>query len=480
MARTEKSTVIGKLRSGMVSDFLKSSGVFLVGSVISKAAMVLMLPLYTNFISAADLGYYDLTTTCINLVATSLYFEIWTAALRFMYGAKDAKPDLEAVSSCTVLFSLSTVVYFVLLFVLLSMTDIRDLILVFVYGFVINVANYLSFIARGLRRNIAFAVSGIINSFILIAVNIIAIAIMGMPYQSMYVAAIMGSIGQAAYLIVRLPIGQVLFSKTPSLGRVRKTFVFALPLCVNSAAYWLLTSFGKLVLNSELGSYANGIYSVGFKFSVALSLVTSCFTYAWQDLAFSHGAKGDDDGFYSRAASAYLVVLLLGAAVLLPIVNVAFPILVGEGYSNAESTIPLFILSALISAFSTFVGNIFYAVNETKHIFFSAVLAAAINCLSCFPLVRVFGIDGVNIAIIMGFGCGLVYRFVLLRKPANLRFNPKSLLAILPPLLSWVMYSNTPRIVNAAYLGAICLAFGIFTITLLMIKKGARRDERWN
>ena len=50
-----------------IKRFLKNSGVFFLGSVVSKAAMLMMLPLYTYYVDSADLGYYDLSTTCITL-----------------------------------------------------------------------------------------------------------------------------------------------------------------------------------------------------------------------------------------------------------------------------------------------------------------------------------------------------------------------------------------------------------------------------
>ena len=43
--------------------FIKSSGIFFIGSVLSKAMSILMLPLYTNRIPTDSMGYYDLSLT---------------------------------------------------------------------------------------------------------------------------------------------------------------------------------------------------------------------------------------------------------------------------------------------------------------------------------------------------------------------------------------------------------------------------------
>ena len=49
-----------------------------------------------------------------------------------------------------------------------------------------------------------------------------------------------------------------------------------------------------------IGNEANGIYAIGNKFSFVIGLITTCFTYAWQDLSFS---KADEKGVAHAADS---------------------------------------------------------------------------------------------------------------------------------------------------------------------------------
>ena len=55
--------------------FIKSSGIFFIGSVLSKAISILMLPLYTNRIPTDDMGYYDLSLTYITIATSFLFFD---------------------------------------------------------------------------------------------------------------------------------------------------------------------------------------------------------------------------------------------------------------------------------------------------------------------------------------------------------------------------------------------------------------------
>ena len=41
--------------------FIKASGIFFVGNILSKMLSFLMLPLYTTFIPVSDMGYFDIS-----------------------------------------------------------------------------------------------------------------------------------------------------------------------------------------------------------------------------------------------------------------------------------------------------------------------------------------------------------------------------------------------------------------------------------
>ncbi len=74
---------------------------------------------------------------------------------------------------------------------------------------------------------------------------------------------------------------------------VKQLFRFSLPLSVNSVCYWLLTGYNKVVISS-MGTEFNGYFAVATKFSLVLNLLSSCFSMAWQELAF--GKSGQDAG----------------------------------------------------------------------------------------------------------------------------------------------------------------------------------------
>jgi len=62
--------------------FIRSSGIFFLGSILSKVISFFMLPIYTGYIAVEDMGYYDVSITYTNMVISIVFFEIWSAVLR--------------------------------------------------------------------------------------------------------------------------------------------------------------------------------------------------------------------------------------------------------------------------------------------------------------------------------------------------------------------------------------------------------------
>lgn len=93
----------------------------------------------------------------------------------------------------------------------------------------------------------------------------------------------------------------------------------------------LLTNYNSIMVTNLLGLSENGVFSAAGKFAVALTLVSSCLSMAWQELFFSKGGEEDKGAFYTRAMFYYYRFLTLTLALLLPVVNVVF------SFSSARS-----------------------------------------------------------------------------------------------------------------------------------------------
>lgn len=409
-----------------ITSFIKTSGIFFVGSVLSKIIVILLLPLYTNYISKENYGYFDLSVTYISVVTSILYFDIWATSLRFLYDARSDLDKKKVLQHSWLMFTISSVIFVILVITIGISKTIPYWRLILLYGLSVNMHNMAGFISRGLRKNTAFAISGIINTFVIMAANIILILGFKIQIQALYISAIAGNLIQVVFLTVKANIfPRILSTFVFDSSLMRNILRYTLPLSINSVSYWILTGYNRIIIEQVLGVSANGLYAVGNKFGASLSLITTSFTYAWQDTAFMKEQEdGNKSAFYSRACEIYFISLSVGIAFLLPLFRIAFPILIGDQYQAVFKTIPLFLIMALIISFSTFIGNIFYAIKDTRSLFLTMATSSVCNLVISRPLISLLEINGANLAISISFIVNILFRFMILRKKIQLKPRP--------------------------------------------------------
>lgn len=321
-----------------------------------------------------------------------------------------------------------------------------------------NLISMFSYISRGWEHNTDFAISGVLNTIVNVTLNVILILVFHIGYTSLYISFIAGCASQCLFLFIRLRMWKLLAK--PTFSQISMLFKYSAPLGINSVAYWLLNSFGRTVVSRVMSLSANGIFAVGSKFGSTISLATTCFTYAWQDITFKSEMK--PVSFYASAVRQYAAFLISATSILLPAISLAFPILIGEDYNEAYGIIPSFLLVAAASAVSTFIGNIFYVIKDTKTISRSMIIACICNVVLVYPLTIAFGTLGTNLSILSAFLINIVQRLFILKKKISLSLSYRKLIGpVILLVSSYTVYMMNLMVLTGVYL-VIALIIAIY------------------
>lgn len=411
-------------QSGFLA-FAKSSGIFFIGSTMSKVITLLLIPLYTNVLPTSDYGYYDLSITCVTLLTSFLYFDIWSSVMRFMRDDLEGEAPHVVISAGWVIFAVSTLVYYLVGGIASLFVEIPCLPLILLYGTMFNVHTMVTCIARGWGNNVDFALSGVLCTLVNVLLNLALILVAGMGYEALYISYIAGFLVQCLYLVAKLRMWRQ-FGRV-DWGKTKELLAYSTPLGINSVAYWFLNCLSRVVVSLVLSVSANGIFAIGSKFGSTIALATTCFTLAWQDIAFTKELR--PTSFYSNAISQYAGFLCCAVAVMLPAIALAFPLLVGAEYADAYGLVPSFLWVAIVSAVSTFIGNVFYVIKDTKTIGVSMVVSCLCNIVLMFPLTCSMGCLGANVSVLIAFALNIAIRVVILRKKIGLKIGWRAIAA---------------------------------------------------
>jgi O-antigen/teichoic acid export membrane protein len=377
--------------------------VFFTGSGLGNLITFLALPVYTRLVSPADFGYFDLSQTVVTIVAALLYADVWVGVMRFSLA--DGRQADQAIKAGLQFFMLSTLCMVLVSVGVKFAFDPRYLWLTMGLGLARALANFWSFSSRGLGGEKAFAASGVINSIVSFSATVALLVGARAGVVALYLGVVAGSLSQAAFLEVRFRLLRKAWgAQTDSVLRLRLA-KFALPLSLNSVAFWAFTGFGRIVVAREMGLEANGVFASASKLSGIVTVVAGVVTLVWQQLAFERGR--DDSRFFERGNAVSATVYLFGCTIAIPVGVALYKVSVDQRYAMGWSAVPLFLIVAAMAGYSSFVGNAFYVTERTSFLFWSAVACMLIVLILTIPLVRGFGLNGANLALVLGYAVNI-------------------------------------------------------------------------
>lgn len=445
--------------------FLKSSGIYFVGTVMTKLISFLLLPLYTSYISPHDMGVYDLYNAIIMFFCSVLFLDIWSGIMRFMFDYKDNERK-KPISSGITIFLGSSLLYTLLLIFAVPILNLKYPFWLFLYGLLMNGQTLVGYIARGYGKNVLYTSAGILGSFTTILFNIILLVYFKMDFKALFIASCIGYLVNILFVIIGIKDFSIFSLKNFDKQIFKELLKFSLPLCLNSVAYWFLTSYNRIVVSNVLGPEANGFYAVAGRFGSMITLFTTCFQMAWQELAYSKSAQENNlDNFYSLAINNYILVMGIGLSLLIPAIYIIYPIMINNSYDVGKSLVPCFLFGTILSTISSFLGNAFSAIKKNRLLFWTMLVGSITNVLMIHLLINKIGIQASNISLVCGFFMICFTRVILFKKYVNLKLDYTKIIVLLVMIaFTSYVYLNMGVIANL-------ISFVIaFLISLYLIK----------
>lgn len=445
----------------------RSSAIYFVGAALSRSIGFFLLPLYTKYLSPIDYGYFDLSCTYLSLVASIIFFEIHNGILRYILKSAETHNKYAYISNGLVIYLFSCFIYTVIAIGIWKFHPIKNLGIIYCMGLFDNLAAIVLASSRGLSNTLKYALAGIIGAFSVAILNIVLIVIVGLGYKSLYYAQITSACIQILFLHITTGFFRKLHISDIDKQKVKQLLIWAVPLSLNSFAYWGMTGYNKIVVERNLGLDFNGLYAIAIKFSTILNLIVNCFLLAWQELAFIQG-KGHRH-FYSNAINNYIRIIGLGVILLIPFIAIVFPVFVNVQYAGARNYIPLALIGVVVSSISSFLGTIYGALEKTNSITYTTIIGCCANIFFVNTLIARFGLNGVNISLILSFAICIMSRIVLLKRHIELSIKFWTVIKLIAAIiLSYFVYDHFGIIGNVVYFFIVSLIALISNKKLIM------------
>lgn len=413
-------------------ELAKNTGIFALANFSSKILIFLLVPIYTRVLTTTEYGFYDLVYTTIQLFVPILTLNISEAVMRFLM--KDGVSK-KSVFSIAVLDIFIGSIAFALLLLVNNLFSLSDLISQYsIYIFVIFVFytlnNFLIQFSKGIDKIGVTAISGVISTAVMLAMNVILLVVFDWGLLGFFIANVCGYVIPCIYIVSRLRLWELFEIKIDKKLQWEMVY-YALPLVLNILSWWVNNTSDRYIVTAIVGIQASAIISVAYKIPQILSTISAIFIQSWQISAIKIQEDKSDTTFVSNMLLYYNTLLLIIASGIILFVKPISNILFGISFYSAWELVPFLIISSLFNAISGCIGAIMGAKMDTHNIAKSALVGMIANIILNIVLTFLMGPQGITISTLIAS-----FLIFYMRKDSVKEINSETYRAI---YLSWIL-----------------------------------------
>lgn len=408
----------------------RHSMIYGLGTVINSIVSILLLPLYTRYLTPADYGITELLGVTVDIIGMLLATAISSGLFRFYFEYDDKKSRNEIIS--TIIIALSAVCFTVVLLLSLFTKPIAHYIIEstqLYYYFNISLIsmlfqsingvgfNYL----RAVQKSFIFIVLSVTRLLILVSLNIyfivfLKLGVLGVLLSNMIVAFI-----TTCVLIVPILFSVGLnFSKT----KLKQMLLFGFPLVPGVFVQFIAMASNRFFLKGYCSISDVGLYSLGSKFgTIPSTFVSMPFNQIWQPRRFELYKQPDSEVLFGRIFTYYLVLISfigLGIAVLTREVLV---IMSDQKFWSAYSVVPMIVLGNIILTMTYHFDMGLLIQKKTKYLAYISISNGIFILLLNFLLIPRYGIWGAAFATFIAFSYRTTLTYYLSSRIFKIHFE---------------------------------------------------------
>lgn len=392
--------------------------VYGISTVAGRFLTFLLTPLYTNYLTAAEIG--DVTAIYAMIAFVNIAYSLGLEPAFMRFWDKDDEARSREVFSASFVGVAAIGVVVTALTVLLAPYIATSSVLQ-LEGQGADVVRIAAFIPlfdalvlipfarlRMQRKPRTFALLRLIAIVINVGLNVLLVVLWGWHVEGVVLAGVVSSAATFLFFmpsIVRRPASDV---KRPASGRglaaryslLKDLLKFGLPTVPASFSSIMVQVVDRPILLMMTSSAVVGLYQTNFRLAIPLMMFVTVFEYAWKPFYLSHRDDPDAKAVFARVLTLFTVVcgaIFLVTSSFMPyIVSMPF---IGGRFINPAYWSGLHIIPIVMFAY--FFNGVFINLAAGLHIEkrtgwlpVATGVAAALNVIFTLMLVPSMGIDG--------------------------------------------------------------------------------------
>lgn len=405
---------------------MSHASVYLLGDVLRYSVSLVMLPIYTRYLTPEDYGTVELLSMLIDFAAILFGARVGQSVFRFYTHANTPAEKKSIISSAlllgftfngagaliVILFSeqLSTLVF--------SSNEFRDEIILFtVTMFMIPLIELPLVHIRADKKPWLFFSLSLFRLIMQLSLNIYFVVFKELHVEGVIYSAVISSTIMAVLLTGRS------LAKTglsASIDICKKLFNFSLPIKIATIGSFYLAFGDRYILNQFTDLSQVGLYALGYKFGfIFMMLSWTPFEKMWDTEKYTLHKTPNARAAYQKTFLYFnLFMITLGLCISL-FVKDLLKVMSAPEFHSAYEIVPVIIFAYIFQAWAKYCDLGILLSKKTRQIAIAEAIAVIIITIAYLSLIPVYGIHGAAWATVIGF----ITRFLWINYKSTQLYN---------------------------------------------------------
>ncbi len=404
------------------------TSIYLLGDILRHSVSLIMLPIYTRYLTPEDYGTIELLSMLIDFTAVIFGVRAAESIFRF-YCTTDVIADKNNIISSALTMGLLTnglgaltIAYAAIPLsnLIFSSSDYSSVITLFALTLALMPLIEIPLTQiRAEQKPWLFFTFSIAKLIIQLSLNLYFVVslemhVEGVIYSAVISSAVLASI-LSVYTLAKVGI-------CPSWQTCKRLFSFSLPLKIATLATFYLTFGDRYFLNSFTSLEQVGLYALGYKFGFIFIMISwQPFEKMWDTEKYLiHKQSNAIQKYQSTFLYINFILIFIGLGIAV-FTKDLLKIMSDPAFLNAYQIVPIIILAYIFQAWSKFCNMGILIEKKTMQIAYAEIIASIIITIAYLLLIPEYGMHGAAWATAIGFFFRFLWVHVQSLKLYNMR-----------------------------------------------------------
>lgn len=400
----------------MKTDLAKNTVLLSVGNLLTKGINLVMIPLFSSWLSTSDYGSFDLYCTYVALLIPFISLSSSDALFRFAVEEPEIEGKRKYVTSALLInLIIGTIVMSSILCAsLLFRWHVGLPLLLLLIGELAN--THLQGFLRSIKKLGFYSAASVINTIVIAIFVTFFVLKCNLGLSGMIYGYALGYLISDLFIIFGKNYYSYIKINSVSKKTITEMVTYSAPLIPNNIAWWIINVADRSVINFFLGAASNGIYAIAYKIPNFCASIFNSFNISWQEAAVGVINSNEKKSYFNHIFNVTISTMISLCSGILAINYLLFEYVFDSRYYEAYLYSPILTTAVILSSLVQFFGGIQISLKQTKANGITTFIGAVANLLLNILFVKLMGIFAAAISTLVSLALISILRYCRLKK----------------------------------------------------------------